>query len=85
VNIDITLVVSDGDEVVVKGTSKRNKRTFTASKNSLAAGRHANTEHISDLPIKLASTSHGGFLLSKTLQTSIPEVYAAGDCVADCP
>lgn len=85
VNIDVTSVVSDGEEVVVKAISKGSKCTFTASKIFLAAGRHANTEGISDLPMKLATTSHGGFVVSKTLQTSIPEVYAAGDCVADSP
>jgi mercuric reductase len=82
VNIDVTSVVSDGDEVVVKSKSKR---TFTASKLFLAAGRQANTEDISDLAIKLANTSHGGFVVSKSLETSIPGVYAAGDCVADSP
>ncbi|KAI9877986.1 MAG: hypothetical protein M1830_002218 [Pleopsidium flavum] len=87
VSIDITEVIADGDQVVVKGISRGNKtqRTFTASKLFLATGRRANTEHISDFPIKLASTSHGGLVVSKTLQTSIPEVYAAGDCVADSP
>ncbi|KAK5074559.1 hypothetical protein LTR70_010155 [Exophiala xenobiotica] len=85
VGVDVASVVSDGDQVVVKGVSRGDKRTFTASRLFLATGRRANTEHISDLPIKLASTSHGGFLVSNTLQTSIPEVYAAGDCVADSP
>ncbi|KAK5074542.1 hypothetical protein LTR70_010297 [Exophiala xenobiotica] len=85
VGVDITSVVSGEDGVVVKGISGTNKRTFTASKLFLAAGRRANTEHISDLPIKLASTPHGGFVVSDTLQTSIPEVYAAGDCLADSP
>ena len=85
VGIDITSVVSGEDGVVVKGVSGTTKRAFTASKLFLAAGRCANTEHISSLPIKLASTPHGGFVVSNTLQTSIPEVYAAGDCVADSP
>ncbi len=85
VNIDITEVIADGDKVVVRGISRKTKRTFTASRLFVATGRRANTEHISDLPIKLASTAHGGFVVSNTLQTSIPEVYAAGDCVADSP
>lgn len=85
VGVDITSVVSDGNGVVVKGTSGGKQRTFTASRVFLAAGRCANAEHISDLPLKVASTPHGGFMVSNTLQTSIPEVYAAGDCVADSP
>jgi len=83
--VDITSVVSDGDGIVVKGISRGKQRTFTASRVFLATGRRANTNHISDLPLKLASTPHGGFVVSNTLQTSIPEVYAAGDCVADSP
>ena len=56
-----------------------------ASRVFLAAGRCANTDHISDIPLKLATTPHGGFMVSNTLQNSIPEVYAAGDCVANSP
>lgn len=85
VGVDITSVVSAGNAVVVKGVSGGKQRTFTASRVFLAAGRCANTDHISDLPIQLATTPHGGFVVSNTLQTSIPEVYAAGDCVADSP
>lgn len=85
VGVDITSVVSGGNGVIVKGISKGNQRTFTASRIFVATGRRANTENISDIPLKLASTLHGGFLVSKTLQTSIPDVYAAGDCVADAP
>ncbi|KAK0267542.1 Pyridine nucleotide-disulfide oxidoreductase, dimerization domain [Friedmanniomyces endolithicus] len=85
VDVDVTSVTPDGDKVVLKGTSRGEKRTFAASKLFLAAGRHANTEQISDLPIKLANTAHGGFVVSNNLQTSIPGVYAAGDCVADSP
>lgn len=85
VGVDMTSVVSGGNGVVVKGISEGKERTFTASRVFVAAGRHANTEHISNIPLKLASTPHGGFVVSNTLQTSIPEVYAAGDCVADSP
>jgi mercuric reductase len=85
VGIDITSVISDGDRVIVRGISRGKEQTFMASRLFLAAGRCANTAHISDLPIKLASTAHGGFVVSNTLETSIPGVYAAGDCVADSP
>jgi mercuric reductase len=85
VGVDVTSAVCDGKGVVVNGTSGGTQRMFTASRLFLAAGRRANTDHISDLPFKLANTPHGGFIVSDTLQTSIPEVYAAGDCVADSP
>lgn len=85
VGVDVTSVQSYGKEVLVKGTSSEGTRTFTASKLFLAAGRCANTENISDVPIELASTMHGGFVVSKTLETSVPGVYAAGDCVANSP
>lgn len=85
VGVDVTSVARDENGVVVKGISGTDERTFKASKLFLAAGRRANTEHISSLPIDLASTPQGGFVVSSSLQTSIPEVYAAGDCVADSP
>jgi mercuric reductase len=34
------------------------------------------------MPIHLADTPHGGFVVSATMETSVPSVYAAGDCVA---
>lgn len=83
--INVTSVVSNGDTVVIKATSRGEKRTFVGQKLFLATGRRANTEKISEVPIKLSNTLHGGVVVSKTLQTSIPEVYAAGDCVADSP
>lgn len=85
VGVDITSVESGGKGIIVKGISEGKRRTFTASRIFLAAGRVANTDHVSDPPLKLANTPHGGFMVSNTLQTSIPEVYAAGDCVADSP
>jgi len=85
VNFEVTSVVSNEDGVVVKGISEGAERTITASRLFLAAGRRANTDSISDLRLELASSPQGGFIVSNTLQTSIPEVYAAGDCVANSP
>lgn len=85
VAIDVTSVASDKDGVIVKGISNGEEKTLTASRLFLAAGRRANTDQTSSLPIELAGSPHGGFVVSKTLQTSIPEVYAAGDCVAESP
>jgi len=85
VAIDVISVASDKDGVIVKGISNGEAKTFTASGLFLAAGRRAHTDQTSGLPIELAGSPHGGFVVSKTLQTSIPEVYAAGDCVAESP
>jgi len=85
VAIDVISVASDKDGVIVKGISNGEEKTFTASGLFLAAGRRANTDQTSGVPIELAGSPHGGFVVSKTLQTSIPEVYAAGDCVAESP
>jgi mercuric reductase len=56
VSVDIMSVISAGNGVIVKGISRGKQCTFTASRVFLATGRSANTEHISDLPLKLAST-----------------------------
>jgi mercuric reductase len=60
-------------------------RTFEASNIFVATGRAANTENVSDIPVQLSHLLHGGFIASHTLQTSMPGLYAAGDCVADSP
>jgi hypothetical protein len=65
---------------IVRASSKGEVQTFMASRLFLATGRGANNAHISDLPIKLANTAHDGFVVSNTLQTSVPGVYAERRC-----
>ncbi|KAL1963940.1 hypothetical protein VTN77DRAFT_7615 [Rasamsonia byssochlamydoides] len=87
VGLDVLAVAASDDknQINVTGRSNGNIRTFTASKIFLATGRSANTAQVSEIPIHVADSPHGGFVVSDTLQTSVPGVYAAGDCVANSP
>ena len=75
----------DGEVMVTARSPNGHPQIFKASKVFVATGRHAKTENVSEAPIQLSDSLHGGFVVSDTLQTTIPGVYAAGDCVADSP
>merc|ERR1711937_74874 len=81
----VSIVASDDDKVTVTADVSGLTRQFSASRLFLATGRRANTAHVSDIPIQVADTPHGGFVVSATLETSVAGVYAAGDCVAESP
>lgn len=81
----VSIVASDDGRVTLTANAGGSNRQFSASRLFLATGRRANTAHVSDIPIQLSDTPHGGFVVSATLETSVPGVYAAGDCVADSP
>lgn len=81
-----TLSVAPLDDKVVVTTKHNGQcRSFETSKLFLATGRSAKTENVSDIPIHLSDSSHAGFIVSDTLQTSVSGVYAAGDCIAGSP
>ncbi|KIW04011.1 mercuric reductase [Verruconis gallopava] len=80
-----TVTMSRDGQVLVTAEAGGRSHCFAASKLFVATGRRANTALVSDLPVQLAETPHGGFVVSPTLQTSVPDVYAAGDCVAGSP
>lgn len=84
--LDILSATLDDGEVMVTAKPPSGKlQTFKASKIFIATGRSAKTENVSDVPLRLSDSPHGGFVVSETLQTSISGVYAAGDCVAGSP
>lgn len=83
---EILSVVGDSDQgVTVTAKKDGSTRSYSASKLFVATGRSANTANVSSQPITISTSRHGGFVVSETLQTSIPGIYAAGDCVADSP
>merc|ERR1711937_804206 len=73
----VSIVASDDDKVTVTADVSGLTRQFSASRLFLATGRRANTAHVSDIPIQVADTPHGGFVVSATLETSVAGVYAA--------
>ncbi len=86
VGLEISSVALDDGMVTVTARPTCGKlQTFKASKIFVATGRCAKTENVSELQLRLSDSSHGGFVVSDTLQTSISGVYAAGDCVAGSP
>lgn len=81
----LSVAASDDRRITVTAKHRDEIRAFTASKIFVATGRSANTTDVSEIPIHLSDSPHGGFVVSNTLQTSITGVYAAGDCVANSP
>lgn len=82
----ILSVATDSDnQVTVTAMKNGSTCSYRATKIFIATGRSANTASVSGIPITTSTSRHGGFIVSDTLQTSIPGVYAAGDCVADSP
>lgn len=81
----LSIVASDDDKITVTAAASGHIRVFTAQRLFVATGRRANTAYVSDIPIRRADNSHGGFVVSDTLETSVSNVYAAGDCVAESP
>lgn len=75
----------DGKVMVTARPPSGKPQTFKASKIFVATGRCAKTENVSEVPLRLSDSPHGGFVVSDTLQTSLSGVYAAGDCVAGSP
>merc|ERR1712025_1548211 len=60
----VSIVASDDDKVTVTADVSGLTRQFSASRLFLATGRRANTAHVSDIPIQVADTPHGGFVVS---------------------
>lgn len=86
VGLDVLSATLDDGVVLVTARSTSGKtQTFKASKIFIATGRCAKTERVSEVPLRLSDSQHGGFVVSNTLETSISGIYAAGDCVADSP
>lgn len=81
----LSTTVNYGKATVTTTSPNGQFRTFEASNIFVATGRAANTENVSDILVQLSHLSHGRFIASHTLQTSMPGLYAAGDCVADSP
>lgn len=88
VGLDVLSATLDDGMVLVtaRSTSGENQtQMFKASKIFVATGRCDETDSVSEVPLRLSDSRHGGFVVSNTLETSIPGIYAAGDCVADSP
>ena len=81
----LSATLDDGKVMVTTRPTSGKPQTLKASNIFVATGRHAKTENVSDVPLRLSDSPHGGFVVSDTLQTSISGVYAAGDCVAGSP
>ena len=81
----LSVTLDDGKAMVTARPTNGKPLIFKASKIFVATGRCAKTENVSELPLRLSDSPHGGFVVSDTLETSISGVYAAGDCVAGSP
>jgi len=57
-----------------------NEGTFTADKLLISTGRHANTNQLGLENVDVAIQSNGAIIVNDKMETSIANIYAAGDC-----
>jgi mercuric reductase len=79
----IQLVGRDGAAYIVHATTNGRAETFTAERLLVATGRRANTRGFGLEEAGIRIGQKGEILVNEYLQTSRPQVYAAGDVVGD--
>lgn len=76
----------DGKKVITSQMPDGRTRDYSADEILLATGRRANTSGIGLEMLGLALGPGGGILVNEKMQTSVPHIYAVGDCVdCQCP
>ena len=75
----VTAVVLSGTEYRVAYTRKGREESVVADKVLMAVGRKANVDSLNLSDIGVEFTPRGILVDEKTMQTSIPHIYAVGD------
>lgn len=61
-------------------TLKTNAGTLRCDKLLICTGRHANTASLNLDAVGIRTDKHGAIIVNEMMETSVPGVYAAGDC-----
>lgn len=77
----VTRTERQGDEVVVTYMDKDGEHTLTVDKLLVAVGRRPNTANIASEDSGLTINERGTIHVDDLCSTSVPGVYAIGDCV----
>jgi len=79
----VTLVSAErtGDQVIIGAEVNGKPRAFRANKVIAATGRRPNTKGIQADKAAVELTAEGAIKVNETLQTSVPNIYAAGDVI----
>ena len=76
-------VTQDKEGVVVEADVHGQRRTFHATHLLVATGRAPNVENVGLEIVGVKTTARGGIAVDDTLQTSVPDIYAAGDVLGE--
>ena len=76
-------VTQDKMGVVVEADVHGQRRTFHATHLLVATGRAPNVENVGLEAVGVKTTARGGIAVDDTLQTSVPDIYAAGDVLGE--
>ncbi len=82
-NADVQQVLSAGDEKIVKLAVDGEKTTFKATHLLVATGRRGNTGELGLENVDLATKGRGYLSVDKTMRTSVPNIFAAGDVTGE--
>ncbi|MDR8390497.1 mercury(II) reductase [Aliifodinibius sp. S!AR15-10] len=78
-NTELQQVQSDGDGKVVSLTVDGKETTLKATHLLVATGRRGNTKDLGLKNVGLATKGRGYLPVDKTMRTSVPNIFAAGD------
>lgn len=76
-------VTQDKDGVSVEADVSGQRRTFRATHLLVATGRTPNIENVGLEAVGVKTTTRGAIAANETLQTSVPDIYAAGDVLGE--
>ena len=76
-------VNQNNGQIVVQSMINNEKRTFSAEKIIVAAGRQANTDNMGLAEVGVALNANGFVKTDKYQQTSVSGIYAAGDVLGE--
>jgi mercuric reductase len=87
-NYRIDKLEKDGSKIIIKGKNVKTGKDFEFTepgKILVATGTKPNTEHLGLEKIGIATSPNGHIIVNDYMQTSVQDIYAAGDCNQNPP
>jgi NAD(P) transhydrogenase len=86
VNLGMTIMLNEEYDRLEKGNASatvylKSGKNFTAEKVLVAAGRYGNTKKLGLEKLKITPDAKGHLAVNLQFQTSVPNIYAAGDVI----
>jgi mercuric reductase len=83
--VKLSRVYQNGNKIILEGTQNGKQVSYGATHLLVAAGRKPNTKELGLEQIGVATLKSGHIIVNEFLQTSVPHIYAAGDCNQNPP